>query len=663
MNAQTLTINQSSFQQKTDSSFTSHRSKGIPRRARDDIRVFKNMCCITQRNDMTCPEYAEGSRSLRISGQALPLRQQLIYNTKMTTSPSLPAYSNLSFVSDVWRWIRPYRGRFGLAVVLRAMRDILSLFPDYALAMIVTILSRGDFAGVWGWVAVLGLVHLARAITQVVHRIPGYQVAERSSLDAQSAAVAHMTRLDAAWHEKENAGNKLKRIQKGREGIQQSQRIFLTSIIEIVVTFIGISVVLANLDRMMLLILLTFIVTNLALSALLTARISRAEIAVNESEENATGLVFEILNNVRTVRALGLGQSLLRLYTQRIDAWFASLKNRIRKYQSRSLLLNIWGQGFRFAALAFGVWQVIHGAYAVGFLVLFYGYFGRIWELVNELSEVLQDLTTNKYAVARLMSILAEPVNIDDDSGKTVFDPNWQKLEIASVTFGYGERDAITDVHLTVRRGERIGIVGLSGAGKSTLFKLLLKEHENYSGEILFDATPLRKIQRQSYARRVAAVLQDTEVFNFSLKDNITLGESADEKRLEQALRVAHVKDFLHKLKNGVDTLIGEKGVKLSGGERQRLGIARAVYRQPDLLLLDEATSHLDVVSEEKIQDSLAHVFTKVTAIVIAHRLTTIQAMDRIVVLEGGRILEQGSFAELMGKQGRFYELWERQKF
>jgi subfamily B ATP-binding cassette protein MsbA len=197
------------------------------------------------------------------------------------------------------------------------------------------------------------------------------------------------------------------------------------------------------------------------------------------------------------------------------------------------------------------------------------------------------------------------------------------------------------------------------------LLKLLLKENENYEGEILFDNLSLKKIKKKSYLRHAGVVLQDTEVFNFTLRDNITIASPKNRKKedLVNALEIAHVDDFAHKLPRGLDTFIGEKGIKLSGGERQRLGIARAVYKQPELLFLDEATSHLDLESEEKIKDSLHRVFQKVTAVVIAHRLTTIREMDKILVIEKGKIIESGSFDELYTSKGRLYELWEKQKF
>ncbi len=163
----------------------------------------------------------------------------------------------------------------------------------------------------------------------------------------------------------------------------------------------------------------------------------------------------------------------------------------------------------------------------------------------------------------------------------------------------------------------------------------------------------------------MAAVLQETEVFNMSLKKNIVLanGKEEDNNELfERTLTIAHVSDFLSKLSLGVETVIGEKGVKLSGGERQRLGIARAVFKTPEILFLDEATSHLDVESEQKIQDSLKIFFKDVTAVVIAHRLSTVREMDKIIVLEGGSIIETGTFDELYANDGRFRNFWDKQK-
>lgn len=250
-------------------------------------------------------------------------------------------------------------------------------------------------------------------------------------------------------------------------------------------------------------------------------------------------------------------------------------------------------------------------------------------------------------------------------SGQLPYKKTWQKLHFEKVSFSYGGHKVFKGLNFTLKRGEKLGIVGLSGAGKSTLFKLLLKLYDTYEGTIRFDQVSLHDIKRSSLVKAIAYVPQETELFNFSLKDNIALASFGrlDKKALSRSLKVAHINDFLHKLPENVDTLVGEKGVKLSGGEKQRVGIARAIYKKPDLLFMDEATSHLDAESESKIQEALHDVFSEVTAIVVAHRLSTLKEMDRIIVMKNGQIIEEGTFKSLIAKQGEFYKLWQKQKF
>jgi ABC-type multidrug transport system fused ATPase/permease subunit len=233
------------------------------------------------------------------------------------------------------------------------------------------------------------------------------------------------------------------------------------------------------------------------------------------------------------------------------------------------------------------------------------------------------------------------------------------------VKFTYDTADVLRDITLTIKRGEKIGIVGTSGSGKSTFFKLLMDLYETYEGTIFIDDISLKRMNRQSYIDHVAVVLQDTELFNMSLQDNITItavpGQKDDPNLLTSVIATAHLEDVITQLPHGVDTLVGEKGIKLSGGQRQRVGIARALYRKPDLLLLDEATSHLDVHSEKQIQAALHEAFGQCTAIVIAHRLSTIKEMDKIVVMEEGEIKEQGTFHDLIKRNGIFAKMWKEQ--
>jgi ABC-type multidrug transport system fused ATPase/permease subunit len=301
----------------------------------------------------------------------------------------------------------------------------------------------------------------------------------------------------------------------------------------------------------------------------------------------------------------------------------------------------------------------------VSILVLFFGYFRMIERATLEISDITNDIIIAKIGIQRMVSILHEEPTIEGKGKGLAYPSAWKQLEVRNVHFAYEHKAVLKDVSLTLNRGEKVGVVGLSGAGKSTFFNLLLDLHEEYTGEILLGGVSLKDIDRTAYIDHVSVVLQETELFNASLRDNITMAavgeQELSEEHLQEVLRIAHLSSLLEKLPEGLESVVGEKGVKLSGGEKQRVGIARALYRKPDLLLLDEATSHLDVESEKLIQEALHDVFQKVTAVVIAHRLSTIREMDRIVVLDGGRIVEQGSFEQLLTRGGKFASLWKKQ--
>ncbi|TAK96388.1 ABC transporter ATP-binding protein [Patescibacteria group bacterium] len=577
-------------------------------------------------------------------------------------------YSNWSLVKDIWKFLKPYKGRFFVASFARFISDIASLYPAYGFALIVTFFSKyeaGESLGYfWLVTSILTVAYAVKYIARYLGKYFGYQVSERVALDSQIKMISHLSALDIAWHEKENAGNKLKRIQKGSDGLDKILRMWINNFIEIAINFIGMIFILSRFDRLVGVTMIVFLVTYFVISFFLLKRASAVSQEVDIMDEGISGLMFQTINNIRSVKVLAMAERILEMIKNQITRLFGKIRQRIFRFQIRATVLNFWAIVFRIGTMILIVYGIAHGNYAVGVLVLFSGYFSSLAESVDELSEITQELIICKYGVARMSRTLSEPILIDDEEGKVSLPRDWKKITIKDLAFAYGKNKVLKNISFEINRGERVGIVGLSGAGKSTLLKLLLKENESFEGEILFDDLPIKQISKKSFFDQVGVVLQDTEVFNFTLRDNITIASENErgEADLERALDIAHVADFAYKLPSGLDTFIGEKGVKLSGGERQRLGIARAVYKQPELLFLDEATSHLDLESEEKIKDSLHKFFQSVTAVVIAHRLTTIREMDKILVIEKGEVIESGKFDELYGAKGRLFELWEKQK-
>ncbi len=578
-------------------------------------------------------------------------------------------YSSFALIRDLFTFAKPFKWRFIWASVIRIASDISWLYSAYALASITTFFSTyktgESLDEFWRIVVTFGIVIIFHFTAIYFGNMLGYKLAKKTAIQTELLTMRHAFSLDIEWHERENTGNKVKRIGRGAEGVNQLIRMWFNSFIEVGVSIFGVFIVMSHFDKPITLATIAFFAVYLLVSFFFTTRAVKAQKSEHLKEEEVSGLVFESVNNVRSAKVMSMVNPLISRLTIFCNDLVSLAYKRMFWYLSGGVVKNLMGHIFRLGVVAYIGVGIMHGRYDIGFIVLFYSYFSNVLAAISRLADISQTFATHKQSVARMMELLQTKPVTDIEEGKVMFPKDWKNIEVKNLSFSYGDKKILEDVSFTISRGEKIGIVGLSGAGKSTLFKLLLKERESYTGDILVDGVPLKTISKIDYFKHTAVVLQDTEVFNLTLKDNITISnidKLTDEGLLERALTVAHVNGFAKLLPQGINTLIGEKGVKLSGGEKQRVGLARAIYKEPELLLLDEATSHLDIESEEKIQDSLHHFFKTVTAVVIAHRLSTIKEMDKILMIEDGKIIEHGSFDELHKMRGRFYTLWEKQK-
>ncbi len=567
------------------------------------------------------------------------------------------------------RFMQPYWSRFTVGSILRLISAILGLYPAFAFAKIVTFVTTYhlgiDLLPLYYLMILWAVSFLVRFVLIYYAKMLCIVEGQKASLDIEKGALEYLSHLDISWHQKENAGSKVKRIQRGADGILTLVRVWVINLIDIAVNFIGALIIIAHFDLLLAVLMVVYQIIYYFISSSLRRRTVLASRKKNIKDEEQTGLMFEIMNNIRSVKVLGMTKPLLQ-YIININIELADLqKKNIFWYHVGILARSCWQGISRVALIGFVIYEIFQGRYEVGFLILFFGYFSTLSSSIDDLASVAQDIGIAKTDIGRLSELFEQKINIDQETGKVDFPKEWDGIHIKNLSFSYGTNAVLSNLNLDIKKGEKIGIVGLSGAGKTTLFKLFLKEHEGADGDILIGEIPLRNIKKSDYVNHVAVVLQETEVFNMSLHKNILITNmeaGGDANALNRALNISHVDNFVHKLPEGIETLIGEKGVKLSGGEKQRLGIARAVFKNPEILFLDEATSHLDVESEQKIQDSLAHFFKDVTAVVIAHRLSTIREMDRIVVLEDGKIIEIGTFDELRVKNGRFSEFWDKQR-
>ncbi len=373
-------------------------------------------------------------------------------------------------------------------------------------------------------------------------------------------------------------------------------------------------------------------------------------------------IASETLGAMRIVQAFGQEDRESARFQDAVDRGFSTARKR---FATRALMTALVIFAL-FTAITLIMWDAVYGVaqgrISGGSITAFVITAGLVTGAFGALTEVYGDLLRASGAAARLAELLSEEPEIAAPANPVALpEPAQGAIDFDHVTFRYPTRpevSALNDFNLSVAPGETVAVVGPSGAGKSTLFQLVQRFYDPEAGEVRVDGVPLPKADPAQIRARMAMVPQETVIFAASARDNLRYGRwDATEEQIWQAAEAANAAEFLRELPQGLDTFLGEDGARLSGGQRQRLAIARALLRDAPILLLDEATSALDAESERLVQDALDHLMQGRTTLVIAHRLATVRAAQRIIVMDDGQIVETGTHAELVAKGGLYARL------
>jgi len=513
--------------------------------------------------------------------------------------------------------------------------------------------------------AAYGLLRFSTTLFAELRDVLFVRVIQRAIRQVALGVFRHLHGLSLRFHLDRQTGGMTRDIERGTRGISSLLNYMIFSILPVILEFALVAAVLVGkFDWRFAAVTFGAVAAYIAFTIAVTEWRMEIRRQANELDSRANTRAIDSLLNYETVKYFGNEEFEARRY----DESLRSYETAAVRTEASLGLLNI-GQALIIAAavtaLMFLVAEgVVSGAFTLGDLVLVNALLIQLYIPLNFLGMVYREIKQSLLDMERMFRLLAEHREVEDRPGAPDLPPGGATVEFRDVDFRYeAARPILRGVSFTIPAGQRVAVVGHSGSGKSTLARLLYRFYDVTGGAILVNGADLRALRQASLRAAIGIVPQDTVLFNDTIRYNIRYGRpGASDAEVAEAARAAHIHDFIESLPARYDTSVGERGLKLSGGEKQRVAIARALLKNPRILIFDEATSALDSKSEQAIQAELERISVGRTALVIAHRLSTVMDADAILVLSRGRIVERGTHAELLAARGEYARMWALQQ-
>lgn len=567
-------------------------------------------------------------------------------------------------VKRIFRLSKPYRKKFYIATVLAVGSSAVGLSVPLGLKALLDAVFQTADAELLNIIALVLLgLFIGQAFLSFGSTYWLEWVGERVVTDLRKRLYEHLHRLGFRYFSDKRLGEITSRLTNDVGSVRTALTNALPQTITVTFSLLGSIALMIMLNwRLSLIVFFTVPVVTI-LTRYFGGKIRNLSRNIQDDLADSTAVAEDALGAIRIVKAFAREVYEVGRYSDTVEQLFQTSRRKI-------LLTSLFWSGISVMFMTtlviifwYGGLEVLAGRLTTGDLVAFIFYAFAISRSISQMSRLYTDINTAVGASDRIFELLDEVPEIEDADDAVAIENVHGEVIFQDVWFAYDEgRPVLKDISLEVSAGETIAVVGPSGAGKTTLINLIPRFFDPQQGKILIDGMDIKFIQKQSLREQIAIVPQDVHLFGTSIKENIRYGKlDASENEIMQAAEDANAMEFIRQVPEGLNAKVGEKGVKLSGGQRQRLAIARALLKNPGILLLDEATSSLDSESEAQVQDALERLMKNRTTFIIAHRLSTVQHADRIVVIDSGSIVQQGKHSELLAKGGLYKQLYEMQ--
>ncbi len=561
-------------------------------------------------------------------------------------------------------FIWPRKGLIVLGLILIVISRLASLILPWKIQELIDdIIPNKDYDALRFLLILVGAALLIQAVTSFLLTLLLSVAAQRLIADLRVKVQKKVLSLPIGFFDNEKSGGLVSRIMTDVEGVRNLIGTGLVQLVGGSLTAIVALYLLIQLSPMMT--LMTLVPVSVFAVVALKAFGKIRPIFRTRGKINAevTGRLTETLNGVRVIKGFNAEEQENKIFHKGVERLFQNVKKSLLATalvrSSGTFLLGLASVGI----MGLGGYYMLEGTMQTGQFFTFTAILGFMIAPILQMSNIGSQLTEAFAGLDRTEELMAVDSEDDDDQRTTILENIEGNVAFKNVSFAYQEdKEVVHEITFDAPKGSVTALVGSSGSGKSTIAGLAASFRTPDSGKILVDGTDLAKVKLSSYRQNLGVVLQDDFLFEGTIRENILFPRpDSTEQELEAAVIAAYVNEFTDRFEEGLDTLIGERGVKLSGGQRQRIGIARAILANPKIIILDEATSNLDTESEAMIQESLGELMKGRTTFVIAHRLSTIRKADQILVVEDGRIVERGKHDELIDKEGRYHQLFTYQ--